>query len=224
MKKILLALSLLSILLTSTAQTSQGYDLSDSSYNYYGIWSGLKLYGIKDSTSPSTKHYFRVYTNKFQVNSVNYQNANAGVPPNVLWADDSGVVKKSPISSLVAPFSCTPDTLSASRAFNTAYLMSTTKYVDVRISASISCQLSLTGGTTGTITIETSPNGTTWTAHATQPASNTGTLTIGLNTVQINPVFVSVMIPPNYYWRATTNSATGTATFTMLQGEKITYP
>lgn len=125
-----------------------------------------------------------------------------------------------PLYATSAP---TVDTISSARTFNTAYLMSSTKYVDVRVSAEITCALSLSGGQDGTITLQISPDASTWTTVSRLRGSNTGTLTIGLSTSQITGGQLSVIVPPNYYWKAITTNNTGTPSYTMQQGNKITY-
>lgn len=125
-----------------------------------------------------------------------------------------------PLYATSAP---TVDTISSARTFNTAYLMSSTKYVDVRVSAEITCALSLSGGQDGTITLQISPDASTWTTVSRLRGSNTGTLTIGLATSQITGGQLSVLVPPNYYWKAITTNNTGTPSYTMQQGNKITY-
>lgn len=117
----------------------------------------------------------------------------------------------------------TVDTISAARTFNTVYLMSSTKYVDIRISAEVSCSLSLSGGQDGTITLQISPDASAWTTVGRIRGSNTGTLTIGLSTAQITGGQLSAIVPPNYYWKAITTNNTGTPSYTMQQGNKITY-
>lgn len=110
------------------------------------------------------------------------------------------------------------------RNFNQAYSISGTNYVDIRFSGSVSCNLSLSGGQAGEIYLEKSANGSTgWATIGVLPASNTGTLTIGLNTIQISGGQISTLLPPGYFWRFRTNSTTGTPTFTFLGGEEITY-
>lgn len=125
-----------------------------------------------------------------------------------------------PIYATSAP---TVDTISSARTFNTVYLMSSTKYVDVRVSAEITCALSLSGGQDGMITLQISPDASTWTTASRLRGSNTGTLTIGLATTQITGGQLSAIVPPNYYWKVITTNNTGTPTYTMQQGNKITY-
>lgn len=118
----------------------------------------------------------------------------------------------------------TLDTISSSRSFGSVYQMSTTSWVDVRINASVSCSLSLTGGQSGEIYLEYSADGSTnWTMAGKTTASNTGTLTIGLATSQLSGGQITVMLPPSYWWRARTNNITGTPTYTFLGGIKIIY-
>lgn len=132
--------------------------------------------------------------------------------------DGSGV-----ISSTVAAFSGTTDTLSAVRSFNTAYQPSTTKYTYVSVCGSISPTISLTSGQSGEIYLELSANGSTnWVQHGKIVNGNSGTLTIGLNLTELGGSCMSTWISPTVYWRLRTNSVTGAPTYTMLQGSKFT--
>lgn len=126
----------------------------------------------------------------------------------------------------ITPFTFAPaiDTLADTRAFNTAYQISTTNYVEVVPSIQITCALSLSGGQSGEIYLEVSTNGSTgWVSKGRLPASNTGSLTLGLNTTQISGGQLSTLLPPTYYYRLRTNNTTGTPTFTMFVGEKRTF-
>jgi hypothetical protein len=117
--------------------------------------------------------------------------------------------------------SVTIDTIVNTRLFNTAYRMSTTNMVEVRLSAQVSCNLSLSGGQSGQIILEKSANGTSnWIQVGIIPASNTGTLTVGLNTTQISGGQISTTLPIGWYWRLRTNNITGTPTYTFFGGEK----
>lgn len=116
------------------------------------------------------------------------------------------------------------DTLSAARAFNQAFQMSTTAFVDINPCVNISCNLSLTSGQSGEAILEVSANGTSgWIAKGNISGSNTGTLTIGLNTTQITGGCMTLKLDPGWYWRIRTNNITGTPTYTMRQGNKTTY-
>lgn len=123
----------------------------------------------------------------------------------------------------VAASAPTLDTLSSARAFNTAFRMSTTKYVDVEISASISCNLTLTGGQSGEVIYETSPDASTWTQKGKIVNSSTGTVVVGIATTAAGGSGITLSLAPGDYWRARTNNVSGTPVFTMNQGAKKTY-
>lgn len=113
---------------------------------------------------------------------------------------------------------------SGGRNFNQAYQISSTRPSKISISSQISCSLTLSGGQAGNIQLQISSNGSTgWITVAQLTASNTGTLTIGLNTVQISGGQLVVELPIGYYWRATTNNTTGTPTYTFNGGFEIVY-
>lgn len=114
----------------------------------------------------------------------------------------------------------TVDTLSSSRTFNTSYLSPTT-YSEIRPSVQISCSLSLITGQSGVIYLETSADNTTWIIKGSLSGSNTGTLTIGLSTVQVTGGQLYTTLLPNTYWRLRTANVTGSPTYTMQQGNKV---
>lgn len=110
------------------------------------------------------------------------------------------------------------------RNFNQAYQVSSTLQSRIQVSSSISCNLSLSGGQSGVVTLEISANGSTgWIYIGEIPASNTGTLTIGLNTTQISGGQLTADLPAGYYWRLTTSNVVGTPTYTFRGGSYITY-
>ncbi len=130
----------------------------------------------------------------------------------------NGVISTSIASPVVTSIA------SGARNFNQAYQLSTTKYSDIRVSSQISCSLSLAGGQSGQIFLEYSADGSTgWTLAGLVPSSNTGTLTVGLNTVQISGGQISTPLPPGYYWRLRTNNVTGTPTYTFTGGVEVIY-
>lgn len=108
---------------------------------------------------------------------------------------------------------------SGSKSFNTAYQVSATNDAYLTVSPQISCNLSLSGGQAGTITLEISANGTSgWILMGVVSGSNTGTLTIGLNTTQVSGAPMFAYIPAGYYYRMTTNNTTGSPTYTFNGG------
>lgn len=114
---------------------------------------------------------------------------------------------------------------SGGRNFNQAYQISSTRPTTISVSVQISCNLSLTGGQAGNIQLQISANGTSgWTTVAQLTASNTGTLTIGLNTTQISGgQLVYEGLPAGYYWRLVTTNTTGTPTYTFNGGFEKTF-
>lgn len=113
---------------------------------------------------------------------------------------------------------------SGARNFNQAYQVSAGQYSRISLSTSITCALSLSGGQSGIITLEISPDGSAgWMYVGQMYASNTGTLTIGLNTSQITGGQLTADLPPGYYWRLTTTNTTGTPTYIFNGGNYIVY-
>lgn len=113
---------------------------------------------------------------------------------------------------------------SGSRNFNQAYQISNSLASRISVSPQISCSLSLSGGQAGKIVLEISANGSTGWIYGEQiTGSNTGTLTIGLNTVQISGSALRADLPVGYYWRLTTTNTTGTPTYTFNGGNETTY-
>ncbi len=109
-----------------------------------------------------------------------------------------------------------------SYSFGTAVQLSTTQDGRVNASCNISCTMSLTSGQEGKISLEISPNGSTgWTTIGEGSASNSGSLTIGLNLTQKNPVNISGDIPAGYYYRLSTSNVTGTPTFTFNRAQEV---
>ena len=66
---------------------------------------------------------------------------------------------------------------SVSRSLNTSYQPSVSRYVSVSCSVSITSTLSLSGGQSGSIMLQSSPDNITFTTIATATNNNTGTLT-----------------------------------------------
>jgi len=119
----------------------------------------------------------------------------------------------------------TPVTIaSGARNFNTAYQISATNPTEIKVCAQISASLSLTGGQGGEVYLEYSANGSTgWTHAGIITGSNTGTLTVGLSTVQVTGAMLSVWSPAGYYWMLRTNNTTGTPTYTFTGGTQTIF-
>jgi hypothetical protein len=111
------------------------------------------------------------------------------------------------------------------RNFNQAYQISASVVSTISVSVQVSCNLSLSGGQAGNVQLQISPNGSTgWQTVAQLDASNTGTLTIGLNTTQTSGGQLYYEgIPAGYYWRVLTTNTTGTPTYTFNGGYEKTF-
>lgn len=99
---------------------------------------------------------------------------------------------------------------------STAYQPSTSRYTNVTVSVQISCTISLTTGQAGSYSIQTSPDGTTYTTIQTITNSNSGSLTIGLNLTNTNGGTLNATVVPGGYYKLVTTTTTGTPTFTIL--------
>lgn len=141
---------------------------------------------------------------------------NGSTTPYVASTTQNGFMSMAMVAKLNAVSTSTRAFSSPTRAVNTAYQSSTTRDTDVRASVDITTTLSLTGGTTGKVTLQyADDSGFTTNVVTVQQYtnSNTGTLTIGLNTSQIGTADLSGIIPAGKYYRLATTNTTGTPTF-----------
>jgi hypothetical protein len=112
---------------------------------------------------------------------------------------------------------------SASRSLNTCFLASSTRDILANYSVEIAASLSLTGGTVGNAFLEIYNDSgcTTGTQEISRVTNgNTGTLTIGLNTVQTSTGNLTGYVPAGKYVQIRTTSTTGTATFAYRSGQE----
>jgi phage-related tail fiber protein len=105
-------------------------------------------------------------------------------------------------------------------SLNSSSQISTTRDAMVSYSIDISATLSISGGQTGNVFLEISPDNSNWTEISRFTNGNTGTLTIGLNITQTNTGAVSGYVPAGYYRRLRT-SATGSPTITYRSGQEV---
>ncbi len=101
------------------------------------------------------------------------------------------------------------------RALNTAYQPSLGQPTLVVFSPTITANLTLTTGQTGTIDFQTSPDNVTYTSQSTVVNGSTGTLVIGLNTNNAQGSNLIATVPPGYWFKfvssgTATNSGTKT--------------
>lgn len=113
---------------------------------------------------------------------------------------------------------------SATRALNTAFQISSTRWASVRYSIDISTTVSLTGSQVGNVILEMATNSSITTGVQTLQTftnGNSGTLVIGLVLTQLNTACLSGDIPPGNYVRLRTVNVTGTPTFTYQTGQEV---
>lgn len=103
-----------------------------------------------------------------------------------------------------------------SLAINTSRQASTSQDAQVSASVDITTTLSLSGGTAGKVALQYADNTDFTTNVVTVQSftnSNTGTLTLGLNTSQIGTASLTGIIPVGKYYRLVTTNVTGTSTY-----------
>lgn len=137
----------------------------------------------------------------------------------VAWAAGQGITLAG--SSIMFPYDAAviPHVVSnPTRALSTAYQPSTTSPTLVIMSVEQDDSLSLTGGTKSNVALLASSTSAFTTSNLDSEAvnGNTGTLTIGLNTIAAGGGVVVGVVPAGFWYKAVPTNTTGTATFTVL--------
>lgn len=94
------------------------------------------------------------------------------------------------------------------------------RWTIVNYSIQINSSLSLSGGQTGTVELQTSPDNSTWTTVCTAVNGNTGSLTLGLNTLNAQTVQMLTAVPPTYYYRLL---PTGASSMAVVNGRELSF-
>lgn len=113
------------------------------------------------------------------------------------------------------------------RSLNTAFKIAASSSAIVSYTVDIATTLSLTGGATGTVTLEyADDSGFTTNVKTVQSSvnGNTGTLTIGLALTQTATASLSGVIPANKWVRISTANTAGTPTFTYRMQQETLLP
>lgn len=198
----------------------------------------IKLFYANYATAPQTLGVL-VYV----VDTVTLYNTSCYTVPLTVGISDTKATIIAGIASTVATYmntnySIVPDSTewlfnpaSALRTFanptrvvNTAYQPSTTNDTLVIGSVEIDASLSLSGGAKGTVTLQYADDSGFTTNVKTDGEGvngNTGTLTIGLNTVGAGGGVVVGVVPAGKYYRYLTTNVTGTPTYTVLGTQEI---
>lgn len=109
----------------------------------------------------------------------------------------------------------------ATRSFNSAFQVSSSKDAMVSYSVQIASTLSLVTGQTGTASLQIcATSGGSYTEVARFTNGNTGTLAVGLNLTQTVTNNLSAMVPAGYYVKIVTS---GTATISYVVGQETLF-
>lgn len=251
MKKIIF-ISLLIVPFLSNGQFSFNYTPSDSIYTNVGGWSIKPMYSQKDSTGVSDSYFFKAYHKNFHfMNNSIKRNISFSGKGNFLIVDSltgklssSKFIPYSRISGAPATYSFTgsssqytkgdgtygtftsPTTptynYGVSRTINSSsFTPSTTQSYRVTYNVSISCTATIGSAASGKVELQYY-NGSTWVTVNEIANSNTVTLAVTLNSVNIQTVSVSGEFPSNTQLRLVPTVA-GTTTITYIRGIEILY-
>lgn len=105
----------------------------------------------------------------------------------------------------------------ASRPLNSSFQLALTNNAFVIYSVEMSATLTIIGGQSNTVYLETSPDNSIWTEAGQSVNTNSGTLTVGLNLTQVSTATLCCMVPKGYWVRLRT---TGTGTVTYRSGQE----
>jgi len=112
------------------------------------------------------------------------------------------------------------------RTLNTAFQASTTQDVFASYTVDVSSTLTLTGGQTGTVTLQYADNSGMSTNLVSVQSSvngNTGALTVGLSLTQTGTAAVTGVIPAGKWVRISTANTAGTPTFTFRAAQEVAF-
>lgn len=181
-------------------------------YDYYIIGTGSGQGMISVSIPQTNKNYTRAVRQEL----VSWFNSNF---PSLNLTDDQLVLSSSG-GFAPAAFSFANPT----RSLNSAFQISTTRDAAVTYIGNTTNTLSLTGGTQGTDYLEYADDSGFTTnvveiGHAV--SSNTGSLTIGLNTSQISAWTLSGIVPAGKYVKIRSQNNTGAPTHALVKSQEV---
>lgn len=103
----------------------------------------------------------------------------------------------------------------------TGFQVSATRSSLVFYTAQIVTTATIGGGSVGYVTLETSPNNSTWTEAGRLTNGQVITLAIALNSIQTITGQLSAFLPIGYYARLRSVNTTGTPTYSYVSGQEI---
>lgn len=123
--------------------------------------------------------------------------------------------------------SLTPKTFNfPTRSLNTSFQVSATQDAFVSYTIDVGATLTLTGGQSGTVTLQYADNSGMSTNLTTVQSSvngNTGTLAIGLSLTQTSTASLAGMIPAGKWVRIASANTSGTPTFTYRAAQEVLF-
>lgn len=207
--------------LTSKPTTLSGYGITDA-YPLSGNPSGF-LTGIT-SGQVTTALGFTPYNSTNPSNYITTSGARTAI--SLTTTGTSGAATYNNSTGVLNIPNYTPSSRSTStpaRALNTAFQISASQDAIVSYGVDIAATLTLTGGATGTVTLQYADNSGMSTNLVTVQSTangNTGTLTIGLSLTQTSTGSLSGFIPAGKYVRLATANTVGTPSFTMRTAQE----
>lgn len=148
----------------------------------------------------------------------NYPGTNKGLNTDSLLTINNGLIAQMSKDKFTLPFLQITGTRlpqPVTRAFNAGFIPSSTRDAFVSYSVTVTAQISLTAGQTGSVFLEISPNGSFWTTVGQFINGNTGALTLGLALTNTQSGQLSAIVPAGYQARLRTS---GTATIAYISG------
>lgn len=159
--------------------------------------------------------------------SINSYSASQGYPTNVpiLWPYPTTAQVQTIASTTAQAYASQALSFAtSSRSLNSAFQVSASRASFVSYTVDVATTLSLTGGQTGTVTLQyADDSGFTTNVKTIQSSvnGNTGTLTLGLAITQTGTAALTGLIPAGKYVRLSTANTVGTPTFTYRAGQEV---
>ncbi len=218
MKNYLLSIFFISMLCTANSQTIWNFQESFGCISGYDkCWTALDesyvefpLFYIRDTS------LFHIESDTCRIQGLSEWSDS--IPSSFIWADENGVLRKSPLDSLHIPFD--PSDTLKTRSLNSSFIVNSDKRSFVSYTIGITANLTLTSGQTGTVFLEVSPNGADWDEIGRISNGNTGTLAVGLNISQAVTSQLSGYVPAGYYVRLRTS---GNASIVYINGNETHF-
>lgn len=211
-KNIIIAAMLVLTSLSFKAQDQQ-YNFTDSISTFVGYWTGKPIIALRDSNplNPTRTYFFNVLTPKVQFTRFQGNVRNDGTPTSIAWFGNDGTLNCSPMPSLTYTVNA-PTSSPSHTVVNTAYRPSITKATKLNLTAITSVSMTVSGGQSGELFLQVSPDNVTYTTYSSIPASFTAALAVAVGAINGGGGQLSVDLPKGWYWKWT---STGTGVYSV---------